>query len=125
MLRSDNSQLTEELFAIEDGFWTKGREHFLEHVDEECLLAFPQMGEMHGVKSREEIAATATMPNRWRDLKIASRHLHEPGDDIAIISYRADVVRGDGEPYSALVSSVYARRRDGWKLTFHQHSPVE
>ena len=126
MLETTDTQLTEELFAIEDGFWTRGQDHFLEHLDQDCLLAFPQMGEMHGVKSREEIAATAaTNEGRWRDLRVASRHLHQPAEDIALISYRADVVRGDGEPYSALVSSAYARRADGWKLTFHQHSPVE
>jgi hypothetical protein len=126
MLKTEQTELTDELFAIEQGFWLKGQVHFLEHLDEECLLAFPQMGEMHGVKSREEIAATAaTNEGRWRDLKVGTRHLHRPDDLIAIISYRADVIRGDGEPYSALVSSAYARRADGWKLTFHQHSPVE
>lgn len=126
MLKTDDIRLTDELFAIEDGFWTRDQEHFLEHLDEECLLAFPQMSEMHGVKSREAIAATAaTNEGRWRDLKVGTRHLHQPADGIAIISYRADVTRADGEPYSALVSSVYAKRPDGWKLTFHQHSPVE
>lgn len=126
MLKNDTSRLTDELFAIEQGFWLKGRDHFLEHLDRDCLLAFPQMGQMHGVKSRDEIASTAaTNEGRWRDLKVSTRHLHQPADGIAIISYRADVIRGDGEPYSAMVSSVYAERADGWKLTFHQHSPLE
>lgn len=124
MLEIKNPQLTEELFAIEKGFWLEGREHFLDHLDDECLLAFPQQGEMHGVYSREEIAATAAAPNRWRDLKIASRQLIGPTDGVAIISYRADVTRADGEPYQALVSSAYVKRRGGWKLAFHQHSPV-
>lgn len=126
MLKTLQTELTEELFAIEQGFWLKGQNHFLEHLDEDCLLAFPQMGELHGVKSREAIAVTAaTNEGRWRDLKVGTRHLHRPSDLIAIISYRADVTRGDGEPYSALVSSAYVRRADGWKLTFHQHSPLE
>ena len=112
-----------ELYQIEEGFWLKGKEHFLDHVDEQCLLAFPQTGEMHGVHSRAEVAATATDANRWRDLVMKNRQLLERGD-FAIISYRAEVVRADGEPYSALVSSGYARRHDGWKLAFHQHSPV-
>lgn len=125
MLQTRDTQLTDWLFAIEQGFWLEGRDYFREHLDERCLLAFPQIGEMHGVRSREEIAATATAPGRWRDLKIASRHLARLSDGVAVISYRADAVRGDGEPYSALVSSAYVRRADGWKLAFHQHSPVE
>jgi hypothetical protein len=114
-----------ELFGIEEGFWLKGQDYFLEHVDEQCLLAFPQGGEMHGVHSREDVAATATPVNRWRDLRMSNGHMLGPAEDVAIISYRADVTRPDGEPYAALVSSAYAKRQEGWKLAFHQHSPVE
>lgn len=116
--------LGNELYGIEEGFWLKGKEHFLDHVDERCLLAFPQAGEMHAVHSRAEVAATATSANRWRDLTMQDRQLLEGGEDFAIISYRAEVTRADGEPYAALVSSAYVRRPNGWKLVFHQHSPV-
>lgn len=57
------------------------------------------------------------------DLTMSNRQLLAIGD-VAIISYKADVTRADGEPYSALVSSGYVRRDVGWKLAFHQHSPV-
>ena len=120
-----DTRLQDELFAIEEGFWLGGRDHFLEHVDERCLLAFPQAGEMHGVRTREEVAATAsTQPGRWRDLKVSDRHLLRLADGAAVISYRADVFRFDGEPYAAMVSSAYVKRDGGWKLAFHQHSPV-
>lgn len=112
------------LFDIEEGFWLAGKAHFLDHVDDQCLLAFPQAGEMHGVHSRAEVAATATTDNRWRDLIMKDRYLLDGSEDFAIISYRAEVTRADGEPYAALVSSAYVRRPDGWKLAFHQHSPV-
>lgn len=116
--------LVESLYSVEEGFWLKGSEYFLEHVDEKCLLAFPQMGEMHGVRSRDEVAATATNANRWRDLKVTNRHILQSNEGTAIISYRADVTRADGQPYSALVSSIYIRRAGEWKLGFHQHSPI-
>ena len=114
-----------ELFDIEQGFWLSGKEHFIEHVDTDCLLAFPQMGQMHGVFGREHVAATASTPKRWRDLRVTERSMLNPISDTAIISYRADVTRGDGQSYSALVSSADVQREDGWKLAFHQHSPVE
>lgn len=47
-----------------------------------------------------------------------------PHEDVAILSYRAEVTRADGQPYAALVSSAYVKGPDGWKLAFHQHSPV-
>lgn len=114
----------DELFAIEEGFWLAGADHFAAHLDSRCLLAFPQAGEMHGVFPAEHVAATATPTNRWRDLTMADRQLLELSDEVAIISYRADVKRADGQPYAALVSSGYVRRPQGWKLAFHQHSPV-
>lgn len=116
--------LDKELYDIEQGFWLEGKEHFLDHVDNRCLLAFPQAGEMHGVYSRVAVAATDTTTNRWRDLAMKDRHLLHDSEDFAIISYKAEVLRADGKPYAALVSSAYVRRPDGWKLTFHQHSPV-
>lgn len=116
--------LQNKLFEIEEGFWLSGKQHFSTHLDDECVIAFPQAGEMHGVKTREEVAATATDANRWSDLKISSRSFLQVTDNVAIISYRADVTRADGQPYAALVSSAYVRREERWKLTFHQHSPL-
>ena len=116
--------LRDDLFTIEEGFWLSGKDHFEQHVDAECLLVFPQAGQMHGVFSVEDIAATASTPGRWRDLAISDRHLLQPTDDVAAISYRADVKRADGEAYSALIGSVYLQRPNGWKLASHQHSPV-
>lgn len=116
--------LEDDLYRIEEGFWLAGEEHFLAHLDEQCLLAFPQGGQMHGVISREVVAATASTPGRWRDLRIADRKVLQPTPDMAVISYRADVKRADGQPYRAMVSSAYARRADSWKLVFHQHSPL-
>jgi hypothetical protein len=116
--------LENDLYLIEEGFWLRGREHFLEHLDERCLLAFPQAGQMHGLFNREEVAATATPSNRWRDVHMSERKLLNVRE-VAIISYRVDVTRADGQPYAALVSSGYVRRATGWKLAFHQHSPLK
>ena len=116
--------LENQLYDLEQGFWLKGEEYFLKHVDDQCLLAFPQAGEMHGVHSRDEVAATAASANRWRDLMMQQRHLLHGSEDWAIISYKAEATRADGEPYAALVSSAYVQRPNGWKLAFHQHSPI-
>jgi hypothetical protein len=124
MTQTADAALQDELFAIEEGFWLEGEDYFLAHVDERCLLAFPTMPDFHGVDSREEVAATAKQPNRWSDLKMSNRQLVQPGEDVAIISYRADATQADGKPYAALIGSAYAKRDDGWKLSFHQHSVV-
>ena len=91
--------LEDELFDIEQGFWLSGEEHFTRHLDDQCLLAFPQAGEMHGIFSREHVAATATSSNRWRDLRMAGRHLLRADNAVAMISYRADVTRAEGDEH--------------------------
>ena len=42
--------------------------------------------------------------------------------DTGIVTYGVVAARDDRE-YSALMSSLYVRRMDGWKLAFHQQTP--
>lgn len=116
--------LEEQLFEIERGFWIEGAEYFAAHLGERCLLAFPQSGKMHGLFSRDEVAATVAGANRWRDLEMSDRQLLKLSDDAVMISYKADATGADGAPYSALIGSSYVRTSDAWLLASHQHSPV-
>ena len=121
-----DSTLPDRLLLLEEGFWLSDEAFFRDHVDDRGLLAFPQAGQMHGVFSRDEVAqSVSTVPGRWRDLRMTNSSLVQPTPDVAILSYRADVQRGDGAPYAALVTSGYVRRDGGWRLFFHQHSPLE
>ncbi len=113
-------ELQDELLAIEEELWTGGAGPYREHLDDECLVAFTEMA---GVSTREQIAGTVEGDERWRDLEIEVRGLHRPTDGVVMLTYRADAVRGD-ERYRALVSSGYVHRDDGWKMTFHQQTPL-
>jgi len=115
----------DELFEIEKGFWTGGEDYFLAHVDDQCLLAFPTMPDFHGVHARAEVAATARQPNRWREVEMSSKQLLRPADDVAVLSYVVSAKKPDGTPYKAMIGTVYAKRGDGWKMAFHQHSPMD
>jgi hypothetical protein len=55
---------------------------------------------------------------------MSNRQILQPMPEVALISYQAEVLRADGHPYVALISSGYVNKIDGWKLVFHQHSPV-
>ena len=79
--------LQEHLFEIERGFWIDGFDYFAAHLADQCLLAYPQSQGMHGLFSREEVAATATGSNRWRDLEMSDRQLLKLSDDVATVSY--------------------------------------
>lgn len=113
--------LKDNLLSIEQMLWTGGPEAYRRHLDDKCLLAFAQMA---GVSSREEVAGMVEDSERWRDLDMEVQGVLQPAPNMAILTYRARAVRGEDEPYQALVSNAYARRDDAWKLVFHQQTPI-
>lgn len=113
--------IRDELLDIERELWTAGPEAYHDNLDEECLVAFTSMS---GISTRGQIAATVGEGPRWRDLEIQVDGLIQPTGDVAILTYRASAVRGEGENYRAVVSSGYVRREDGWKMVFHQQTPL-
>ena len=113
--------LAHDLLAIEKNFWTGGPEAYRQFADDECLLAF---GEMAGIQSNDEIAKTAEK-GRWGEVTMKQKGVRQLGDDSAVITYEATTTRKDGKPYHALVSSAYVKRPTGWKLAFHQQTPLQ
>jgi hypothetical protein len=111
-----------DLLALEKKFWTGDAKFYRDNVDDSALVAFTS--DMAGVMSNEEIAASAGKGNNWKNLDIKLKGLIEPADDMAILSYEAHATRSNGEGYAALVSTGYARRDDGWKMVFHQQTPL-
>ncbi len=110
----------DDLLAMERKLWSGGRSEYQRTLDEQCLIAFTEMA---GVSSREEIAGQADA-NRWQDLDITVEGFLQPTDDVALLTYRASAARDKGEPYEVRVSSGYVRRNGGWKMMFHQQTPL-
>ena len=113
-------QLREDLLAMEQKLWSGGKAEYQRTLDDDCLIAFTEMA---GVSSRDEIAAQAD-GNRWRDLNIEIEGFLQPTNDVAFLTYRARATRANAEPYEARVSSSYVRRNGGWKMVFHQQTPL-
>lgn len=113
--------VTDDLLALEERFWTGSAEFYRDHLDERCLTAFAQMA---GVFEKDEIARTVGESARWRDVDISPKGVVEPAEDFAVLTYHASATRDDGGRYKALVSSGYVKRSDGWKLAFHQQTPL-
>lgn len=113
--------LEDDLFAIEDNFWHGGPEVYQRHADRQCLVAFSGLA---GMMSNEDIARSAEK-GRWRDVSVKRKGLAQLSDKSAVITYECSAKRKDGQPYHAYVSSGYAKRPDGWKLAFHQQTPVQ
>jgi hypothetical protein len=60
----------------------------------------------------------------WDELTIDDARLLETGEGGAALTYRFSGRRGTDFSYEALMTSVYARRGDEWKLVLHQQTPL-
>jgi hypothetical protein len=78
---------------------------------------------MAGVSSRDSIASQADA-DRWHDVHLDVEGFLQPTEDVALLTYRARAVRADEKPYAARVSSGYVKRDGGWKMMFHQQTPL-
>ena len=113
--------LEQDLLAIEMQFWTGGPEAYRRHADDRCLVVFREMA---GVMSRDDIARSAEK-GRWSDVKPTLKGIARLSDESIVISYDCTARRNDGQIHHALVSSGYCKRPEGWKLAFHQQTPME
>ncbi len=113
-------KLQDDLLAKEQKLWSGGKPEYRDTLDDDCLLAFT---EMSGVSDRDAIASQADS-SRWHDLDLEIEGFIQPTDDVAILTYHVNALRNRDEPYEARVSSGYVKRDGGWKLMFHQQTPL-
>lgn len=113
--------LQEELLALEHRFWIGDAGFYRDNLNDRCLTAFADKA---GVFDKDDIARTVGESSRWKDVNMKALGCMEPTDGFAVLSYRAAATRGDGQRYYALVSSGYVKRNGGWKLAFHQQTPL-
>ena len=113
--------LDNELMALERRFWTEGADFYRENLDEQCVVVFTEMA---GLKTREEIVAMIGAEPRYQEVTIEPKAAHRLDRSTAILAYQANARKADGTRYRALVSSLYVERVGGWKLAFHQQTPL-
>lgn len=113
--------LQDDLFAIEERFWTEGADYYAGHLAPAALIVFP---EPTGVLVRDEIASSVEGA-RWSEVSLEEHRLLELDENSALVTYKATALRGNEPPYVARASSAYVRDPGGeWKLAFHQQTPL-
>ena len=116
---------TDELIALETDGWralsadaATATEFYGRLLDEEVVMLLP--GGMR-LSDRDEILGSMGGPP-WASFELEDPQVVALGSDGAIVLYGVVAVR-DGAEYSALVSSAYVRRADGWRMALHQQTP--
>lgn len=98
---------------------TEGATAFYRDVlDDDVVMLLPG-----GLTLRGAEAVLPTLGQApWRSFVIADAEVRRPVPDVALLTYAVSAHR-DGPPYDALVTSVYARRPQGWRMVLHQQTP--
>ena len=119
--------MTDDLIALEQRGWgalsgaagdDTPAEFYGRILDEHVVMLLP--GGLR-LTDREEILASMSRAP-WDGFELEDPQALALGPDGAVVVYGV-VAERDGTPYSALVSSTYVRRADGWKLALHQQTP--
>ena len=120
-----HSDVSNELLALEEQGWhalSSGGEAaraFYERVlDRTVVMLLPG-----GVVLDERATIIDSMSGQpWSSYELRDVRLLQPTQDTGVVIYGV-MARRDAVEYSALISSVYVRREEGWRLTFHQQTP--
>jgi hypothetical protein len=110
--------LEQELYEIEHTLGDGDGDAYRRHLMDDAVVVVP--GDAMG---KEETARAIDAGPRWDDTAFADERLVRLGDDVALLVYRFDGVRGD-DRYAALMGSVYVERDGRWRLAFHQQTPL-
>lgn len=110
---------SEDLEAIERGFWLRGAEAFRERMLEDAVMVFPLPT---GILTGAAILDGLEGAPRWEAVELRDVETRLVGDT-AILAYRAAARRGDAPPYRALCLSVHVTLGRVWRLAAHQQTP--
>jgi hypothetical protein len=110
----------QDLWALEERFWTGGADVYEASMHHECVMAFPQVGILSGGAIVDAVRAAP----RWRAVAMTERTLAHPSEEVAVLAYRAEADAGSG-PYRATCISVYVRSGTQWLLAQHAQIPVD
>ena len=75
------------------------------------------------VMTKRESLAAMTSARPWARYRLLDMRVLRVGTGGRLVLYHAIAKRAAGVEYDALMSSIYVRRSDGWKMVFHQQTP--
>lgn len=97
-----------------------GRKFYATVLQEDAVMVFPGGLLLRG---KEEILKSfAAQP--WESFDIQEPAVTSVTGQVKILFYRVKAQRKDSPPYQAWISSTYVHGPGGWRLFFHQHTPL-
>ena len=122
----DEMEPDNELRGLEEQGWRalssdskRAVDFYQEVLDDAVVMLLPG-----GLALTDRDVIVASMGGRpWTAFRLEDPQVLRPTRDTGIVTYGVVAQREGAPEYSALVSSLYVHRDDGWKLAFHQQTP--
>ena len=114
-----------ELIELEEQGWRAlsssgeaAAEFYQRVLDDTVVMLLPG-----GMVLDDRAAIVQSMSGQpWSSFELQDPRVIQPTADTAVVTYGVVAQREGALEYSALMSSMYVRRPNGWKLTFHQQT---
>jgi hypothetical protein len=110
--------LTDELLDLDRRLATGDGDTYRELLDAEATVVIPG-----DVLDRAATVAAMDASPGWDTVELTDASAVALGSDAALVTYTFTARRADQE-YRALLSSAYVRREGGWRMAFHQQTPL-
>jgi hypothetical protein len=121
----DAQRLLQELEALERAGWDalctgEGAAFYGDLMTDNGVMVLA-----HGqAMGRDEVVSSLADAPAWDRYELIDLTVVPTGRDSATLVYRATAQRGDAPPFTALMTSTYARRDGRWRLTVYTQTPV-
>jgi hypothetical protein len=111
--------VSETLFALERDLANGDGDAYRRLLTDDAVVVVPGARLTKG----ETVDAMDGSPG-WDDIGLADERCVRLTDGAALLTYRFTGRRGDDFQYVALMGSVYVTTDDGWRMAFHQQTPL-
>jgi hypothetical protein len=121
-----NAAFPDHLFTIERRLWTNDAVFYKDNLTDDCLLVFPETGVITRDVAVDAIRKENEDGRKWAEVDFSNIRKLRLAEDAALLTYRV-TARWQHERFArtALASSLYIKRDGGWKLAFHQQTPIK
>jgi hypothetical protein len=117
--------LENELMQVERGLWTNDPDLYRASLIEQAMLVFPETGVISRDFAVDAIRKEVAEDRKWADVRFEDVRAQQIADDVAALAYKVTARWNYEKAGSAsIASSIYVKRKDGWKLALHQQGPL-
>lgn len=110
----------DELWAMEERFWTEGADSARHMTAKDAVFVFPYPA---GILQGDSLWRESSVAQRWRSVEMTERYFKRE-NDVAVLAYRVSAERGDIPLYEALCTSSYLKDDGDWLRIAHQQTPI-